>query len=181
MPSAKVVSTYRRHRRVPNRPQIGYSESRPAYPDVGYRSRICRYLLVMTRWNRLVAGPPILASRVAGHENGVMSKRTRRRPIGGGRTHSSRHGRTYLDAMDDDWTWHLGSYVAQLRDAHLIPPINGVEVGERNGRPVLRIDIPIPISEDLSARIEAVLASVPHQIRHVPFSDDGRRPGVGYA
>jgi hypothetical protein len=83
--------------------------------------------------------------------------------------------------MDDDWTLHVERYVAQLQDAHLIPPINALEVGERKGRPVLWIDVPDPPNDDLSTRIEAVLASVPHQIRHVPLLDDGRRPGVDHA
>lgn len=87
---------------------------------------------------------------------------------------------TYVGVIDDDWTSHVKTYIAQLRDAQLIPPINGVEVGKRKGRSVLWIDIPTPPSEEFCARVGAVLASVPHKIRHVPFSEDGRRPGVSY-
>jgi hypothetical protein len=82
--------------------------------------------------------------------------------------------------MDDDWTWHVRSYIAQLRDAEFMPPINGVHVEERRGRSILCVDVPTSPSEDFRVRVGAVLASVPHEIRHVPFSEDGSRPGVSY-
>jgi hypothetical protein len=81
----------------------------------------------------------------------------------------------------DDWTLHLRRYIAELRAARLMPPINAIEVGRRRGRAVLWIDVVDAPTDDLSARVRAVLGSVPHQIRHVPLSSDGRRRGVDYA
>lgn len=90
---------------------------------------------------------------------------------------------TYGDTVKDDWdewTRHLDRYVAELRDAHLIPPINGVEVVERRHRPVLLIDVAVPADEALTDRIAAVLGRVPHDVRHTPHSAVGRRQGVDY-
>lgn len=82
---------------------------------------------------------------------------------------------------DDEWTLHVDSYIDRLRNAQLVPPINGVHlVDAEEGRPVLQIDALTPLNEDLVARVKAVLGSVPHRLRHVPFREDGRRPGVSY-
>jgi hypothetical protein len=84
-------------------------------------------------------------------------------------------------AVDDDWTLRIEDYVGRLQDAHLIPPINAIEVGTSKGQPVLWLDVADAPSKDLSARVRAVLAGVPHQIRHVPLLSGGRRRGVNYA
>lgn len=82
--------------------------------------------------------------------------------------------------MDGTWTSHLDRYVDQLQAADLIPPVNGIEVVGRGGSSALRITVLSELTDEQSARIEAVLVSVPHQIRHVPLSEDGSRPGVSY-
>lgn len=71
-------------------------------------------------------------------------------------------------------------YVARLRDAKLMPPVGAVGVGRRQGRDVLLIDVRVPLGHELAERTRLVLGSVPHVIREVVPSEDGRVLGVHY-
>lgn len=87
----------------------------------------------------------------------------------------------YRVAVDaDEWTSHVDRYIEKLQSARLVPPIVAFHVVDEQDRSVLLLDVASELTENLVERVKMVLGSVPHRLRQVDFSHDGRRPGVSY-